>query len=133
MEKIQLFLLILQVIIAVAMVILVLVQKSDGDSLSGIGGGSGGANSIISSRTSANILTKITIILIAAFMANCIILAVLSKSSHKSFVSEIDKIAKDQEQSTNSSPKATDEVKNSDLSDINKNQKPKTISAPKVD
>ncbi len=128
MEKLQLFLLIMQVVIAIVMIILVLLQKSDGDSLSGIGGGSGGANSIISSRTSANILAKITMILIAIFMANCLILAVLSKTSHKSFISEIDKIAKEKE----TAPKANEEVKSKDLMDI-KATKSKTISAPKVD
>jgi preprotein translocase subunit SecG len=132
MEKLQLFLLIMQVVIAVVMIILVLLQKSDGDSLSGIGGGSGGANSIISSRTSASILTKITMILIAIFMANCLVLAVLSKSSHKSFISEIDQIAKEKEKSETISPKVGDEVKSKDLMDI-KATKSKTVSAPKVD
>lgn len=131
MEKLQLFLLIMQVVIAVVMIILVLLQKSDGDSLSGIGGGSGGANSIISSRASANILTKITMILIAVFMANCLILAVLSKTGQKSFISEIDKIAKEKEKSEEILPKASNEVKSKDLSEIKKAKK--TISAPKID
>ena len=41
MENLQFFLLVLQVVVAVVMIILVLLQKSDGDSLGGIGGGSG--------------------------------------------------------------------------------------------
>ncbi len=122
----------MQVVIAVVMIILVLLQKSDGDSLSGIGGGSGGANSIISSRASANILTKITMVLIAIFMANCLILAVLSKSGQKSFISEIDKIAKEKEKSKPTPSKIDDGVKSEDLSDI-KAKKLKTIAAPKVE
>jgi preprotein translocase subunit SecG len=132
MEKLQLFLLIMQVVIAVVMIILVLLQKSDGDSLSGIGGGSGGANSIISSRTSASLLTKITMTLIAIFMANCLVLAVLSKTSQKSFISEIDKIAKEKENSKEVPAKIGEEVKSKDLVDV-KTTKSKTISAPKVD
>lgn len=83
MEKLQLFLLILQVVIAVVMIILVLLQKSDGDSLSGIGGGSGGMNAVISSKASANLLSKITMILVGVFMFNCLILATISNAGKR--------------------------------------------------
>jgi preprotein translocase subunit SecG len=106
MEKFQLFLLILQVIIAVTMIILVLIQKSDGDSLSGIGGGSGGLNSIISSKASANILSKTTMVLIAIFMINCLILASLSHHAKKATASELDKIIDKQEKSAPVEPMA---------------------------
>jgi preprotein translocase subunit SecG len=97
MENLQLFLLILQVVIAVVMIILVLLQKSDGDSLSGIGGGSGGLNSAMSSKASANALTKITMILIGIFMLNCLILASLSNSSRKAIEKELDQVIQQQE------------------------------------
>lgn len=103
MEKIQFFLLIVQIIIAVIMVILVLVQKSDGDSLSGIGGGSGGMGSVISSKASANILSKITIFLIAVFMINCLILASISNIGKKKIASELDQIIKEQESGSDNS------------------------------
>ena len=106
MENIQLFLLILQVIVAVAMVILVLLQKSDGDSLSGIGGGSGGMNSIISSRSSANILSKTTMILVAIFMFNCLVLAALSNVHKKEIASELEKAIEQQEKTTPAQPTA---------------------------
>lgn len=99
MENIQLFLLILQVIIAVILIILVLLQKSDGDSLGGISGGSGGLNSVISSKASANILSKTTMILIAVFMLNCLILATLSNSQNKAVKSELEQIIQEQESS----------------------------------
>lgn len=105
MEKFQLFLLILQVIIAVVMIILVLLQKSDGDSLSGIGGGSGGMNSIISSKASANILSKTTMILIAVFMVNCLILASLTNVTRKQTASELEKIIEQQESAVPAAPK----------------------------
>ncbi len=104
MENLQLFLLILQVVIAVAMIILVLLQKSDGDSLSGIGGGSGGLNSVISSKASANILTKITMVLIGIFMLNCLILASLSNSSKKAIQKELDQVIQQQESEAPTTP-----------------------------
>ncbi len=104
MENLQLFLLILQVVIAVAMIILVLLQKSDGDSLSGIGGGSGGLNSVISSKASANILTKITMVLIGIFMLNCLILASLSNSSKKAIQKELDQVIQQQESEAPATP-----------------------------
>jgi len=97
MEKLQLFLLILQVVIAVVMIILVLLQKSDGDSLSGIGNSSGGPNAIISSKASASVISKTTMILIAIFMVNCLVLASLSNSSKKAISEDLEKIIKQQE------------------------------------
>ncbi len=103
MEYFQTLLLILQVIIAVVLIILVLLQKSDGDSLSGIGGGSGGLNSVISSKASATILTKITMILVGVFMLNCLILATLSNSKNKSVQKDLEKIIQEQESNANPS------------------------------
>lgn len=105
MEKLQLFLLILQVVIAVVMIILVLLQKSDGDSLGGIGGGSGGMNAVISSKASANILSKITMILVAVFMFNCLILATISNANKKKINSELDKIIQQKETTQDAAPK----------------------------
>ncbi len=106
MEKFQLFLLILQVVIAVVMIILVLLQKSDGDSLSGIGGGSGGLNSVISSKASANILSKITMILVGVFMFNCLILATISNASRKKIASELEQVIEQKEGAKDSSGSA---------------------------
>ncbi len=92
MEKLQLFLLILQVVIAIIMIISILIQRSDGDSLSGIGGGSGGLGAGISAKASANALTKFTIILAAIFMLNSLVLARISSSSSKSSELQIDKV-----------------------------------------
>ena len=97
MENFQLFLLVLQVIIAVAMIILVLLQKSDGDSLSGIGGGSGGLNSVMSGKATANVLSKTTMILIGIFMLNCLILASISNASNKAIANDLNKIIEQQE------------------------------------
>lgn len=110
MEKLQLSLLIFQVIVAIVMIILVLFQKSDGDSLGGIGGGNGGSNAVISSRASASLITRITMILAGIFMINCLVLASLSNSSKKAIQSDLNKIIEQQEKegaksSTPSAPK----------------------------
>ena len=97
MEKLQLFLLILQIVIAVVMIILVLLQKSDGDTLGGIGGGSGGLGSAISSKASANFLSKTTMILVGVFMVNCLILATISNMKKKKIASELEQVIQEQE------------------------------------
>lgn len=104
MEKLQLFLLIFQIIIAVAMIILVLIQKSDGDSLGGIGGGNGGLSSVMSSKASANFLSKTTMVLVGIFMLNCLILASISNSAKKSVASELEQVIEEQESKTSKAP-----------------------------
>ncbi len=107
MENFQLFLLILQVIIAVVLIVLVLLQKSDGDSLSGIGGGSGGLNSVMSGKATANVLSKTTMVLIGIFILNCLILASLSNASNKAIEKDLQNIIQEQEKTqTPSEPAA---------------------------
>ncbi len=113
MEGIQLFLLILQIIIAILMVILVLIQKSDGDSLSGLGSGSGGLNSAISGRSSMSILSKATMFLVAFFMINCLVLASITKNKSSSISKELESVIKETD------AKKTD-LQNKDSTNINK-------------
>ena len=101
MEGIQLFLLVFQIILAVLMVILVLIQKSDGDSLSGLGSGSGGLNSAISGRSAMSILSKITMSLATLFMINCLVLASLTKNKSNSISKELNEVIKETEASKN--------------------------------
>ncbi len=81
-------LLIIHVIIIVAMVGLILIQRSSQDGLSGLGGGSN--NSFLSGRASANLLTRSTGVLAAAFMIMSLSLAYLT--SHSKPASILDKI-----------------------------------------
>ena len=97
MEKLQLFLLILQIVIALVMIILVLLQKSDGDSLGGIGGGSGGMGAVMSSKATASALSKVTMFLAAAFMVNCLVLAAISGKDSGKTASEFEQIVKERE------------------------------------
>jgi preprotein translocase subunit SecG len=74
-------LLVLHVIIAVALIAVVLVQRSESD---GFGMGSGGGNmGLMSSRGSANLLTRSTAILATLFIVNSLALSLLASGSSK--------------------------------------------------
>ncbi|MDX1483129.1 MAG: preprotein translocase subunit SecG [Alphaproteobacteria bacterium] len=61
--------------LALALVVAVLMQRSEGGAL-GIGGSGGGG--FMTGRAQANLLTRATAILAAAFMATSLILAILA-------------------------------------------------------
>lgn len=67
--------LIIHLFIAIGLVGLVLVQRSEGGAL-GIGGGGGG---FMTGRGAANLLTRMTAILAAAFFATSILLSVMAR------------------------------------------------------
>ena len=69
--------LVIHLMIALAIIAVVLLQRSEGGGL-GIGGGNGGMGGLASPRATADILTRITGILAASFMATSLILAILS-------------------------------------------------------
>jgi len=68
-------LLAVHVLIAIALVGVVLLQKSEGGAL-GMGGG--GMSGFMTGRSTANLLTRATAILAAAFMASSILLVVMN-------------------------------------------------------
>ena len=69
--------LVIHLMIAIALVAIVLLQRSEGGAL-GIGGG-GGAGGFMSGRGTANLLTRTTAILAAAFFATSIALNLLAR------------------------------------------------------
>lgn len=71
-------LLVIQVLIAAALVAVILMQRSEGGAL-GIGGG--GPGGMMSGRGAGNLLTRLTMILGAAFIANSILLAIIANVS----------------------------------------------------
>jgi protein translocase SecG subunit len=89
MEGFQFFLLVSQIVIAVLLIFLVLIQKSDGDSLTGLSSGSNGLNSAISGRTGMSILNKVTMALIALFMINCLLLASITNKKRLSISNDL--------------------------------------------
>lgn len=71
----QQILLVIHLLIALALVGVILLQKSEGGGL-GIGGGGGGG--LVSVRGTANLLTRVTAILAAAFMIMSLVLGILA-------------------------------------------------------
>ena len=76
----QTVVILIHLMIVLAMVGLVLIQKSEGGGL-GMGGGSGGG--FMSSRGTANILTRATGILAALFFATSLFLSILAGFDRK--------------------------------------------------
>lgn len=74
------FLLVLQGIVAAALIGVILMQKSEGGGL-GVGGSPAG---FLSARGASDFLTRATALLATAFVALCIILAVLASVNHRS-------------------------------------------------
>jgi len=83
-------LLFIHLIIALLLVVVILLQKTTTDGLSGIGGG-GNNMGLMSGRSTANFLTRTTIVLGVIFFVNALMLANLSSKSHKSISSKIEK------------------------------------------
>jgi preprotein translocase subunit SecG len=76
----QPILLVIHVMLALALIGVVLLQRSEGG-LGGLGGG-GGMSGLMTSRGSANLLSKTTRWLAGTFMATSLILAWLASHSH---------------------------------------------------
>ena len=81
----------IHLILAIALILVVMVQQSEGGVL-GIGGSSsGGMGGFLSGRAAANLLTRTTGAIAAAFMATSLILAILAdqgRSSKRSILDE---------------------------------------------
>ena len=77
--------LIIHVVLAFLIIVLVLLQKSEGGGL-GIGGSQSGG--FMTSRGTANTLTKITTFVGALFFITSILLAILSGSNYKPSISQ---------------------------------------------
>ena len=85
----SLVLLVIHMMIAAALVGVVLLQKSEGGAL-GIGGGGGGG--FLTGRGTANLLTRTTAFLAAAFFASSLALTILANQTQPSG-SILDKVA----------------------------------------
>ena len=91
----------LNIISAVLLVIVVLLQKSEGGAL-GIGASQ---DSLISSRSAGNFLTKTTAVLAAIFIVTSVILTILSRDKIPS-TSVLEKIEENQDMSEPEIPKS---------------------------
>ena len=73
----QTLILVIHVMVGVVLVGVVMLQRSEGGAL-GIGGSAGGGGGLMSGRGTANLLTRATAILGAAFMTTSIVLAIMA-------------------------------------------------------
>ncbi len=79
--------LVIHLILAIALVGIVLLQRSEGGALGmgggGGGGGGGGMGGFMSGRAAADLLTRTTALIAAAFMATSLTLAILASGERK--------------------------------------------------
>ncbi len=81
--------LVIHLLIALSLVGVILIQKSEGGGL-GIGGG-GGMGGMMTARSTANLLTRITAVLAGCFMFTSVTLAIMA-GRHNAPVSIIDSV-----------------------------------------
>ena len=87
----QQVLIVIHLLIVIALVAVILLQRSEQGALSGLGGGgSGGLGGLMTGRGQANLLTRTTAILAAAFFATSLLLAIISgnASAPKSIIDQ---------------------------------------------
>ena len=78
----QQVLIVIHLLVVVALIGVILMQRSDSSALGGLGGGGGGGlGGLMSGRSQANLLTRATAILAAAFFAISLLLAIISGNS----------------------------------------------------
>ncbi len=88
-------LLIIHLFVTIGLVGMVLVQRSEGGGL-GIGGGGGGGG-FMTTRGTANIMTKLTVGLAATFFATSILLSILAGTLRQSTGSVVDSVVPTEE------------------------------------
>ncbi len=71
---------VIHLMVVLALVLVVLLQRSEGGAL-GIGGGGGGGGGFMSSRGTANVLTRATAVLAVAFFATSLALSIIAKQA----------------------------------------------------
>ena len=85
----QTVLIVFHIIISIILVSVILLQRTSSDELQGIGGGgSSSMDGIMSSASSANFMTRLTSILAAIFIINCLVLSNLSSRGSSSSIAD---------------------------------------------
>lgn len=80
----------IHILIALALIGSVLLQRSEGGGL-GIGGGGGAGGGFMTARGTANLMTRVTAFLAAAFFATSLLLAIMAGAQRES-VSIVDEV-----------------------------------------
>lgn len=122
MSFFTLFLFILQIVVSVLLIVVVLFQSSSEDSLSGIGAGAG-KPTLLSHKTSVDLITKTTIVLGVILMVNSFLLTSISTREYRKSQNIIKDYIKENK---NEIIKDNLEIKNTpknDTNNINNNKK----------
>ncbi len=84
-------LLVIHLLVALAMIGVVLLQRSEGGGLGMGGGGGGGMGGFLTGRGTANLLTRATAVLAAAFMVTSLTLSILAggRPAPRSIIDEL--------------------------------------------
>ncbi|MNL04716.1 preprotein translocase subunit SecG [compost metagenome] len=80
---------ILHIIVALVLIILVLIQDSKSDGALGMGGSSGGSNSLLGATGAQTLAGKMTVWSAVIFAVTCLTLSVLTASNTKSVVDSL--------------------------------------------
>ena len=75
--------LVIHLLLAIALVCVVLLQRSEGGALGMGGGGGGGMGGFMTGRATADLLTRMTTVLAACFMASSLTLAILASNERQ--------------------------------------------------
>ena len=75
--------LVIHLLLAIALVCVVLLQRSEGGALGMGGGGGGGMGGFMTGRATADMLTRMTTVLAACFMASSLTLAILASNERQ--------------------------------------------------
>ena len=119
MESLQTFLFIIQIILSLIIVLFVLLQQTDGDSLSGIGGGAANAK-MLSKRSSGSPISKMTMVVFILFMLNSLFLATISARHFNNNNSTIENFLEKNKKDTNKTEiNETKEVSNDNDTNTN--------------
>ena len=97
-------LLVIHLLIALALIVVVLLQRSEGGGLGIGGGGGGGMSGFMTGRGAANVLTRVTAVLAACFMATSILLTLLAGGGGPQSI--VDEIPESQPGAVESAPEA---------------------------
>ncbi|WDM85280.1 preprotein translocase subunit SecG [Ehrlichia sp. JZT12] len=87
---------VIQLVLVFLLVVLILLQSPESDNLSGFGSTQGSLDSMFTTRSPSNFITKLTVVIATAFIINTILLVgVNAKSVHKeSIVKKIAEMSK---------------------------------------
>ena len=84
--------LVIHLLLAIALVGSILIQRSEGGGL-GMGGGGGGMGGFMTGRAAANMLTRVTAVLAACFIATSLTLAIMAGGGRNQQGSIVDRPA----------------------------------------